>query len=177
MAEPRSTPPTDAERIREAEVVVDLGAGAGIDLRDGRVESLPVVSDSADVVVANCVINPSPDKPRMFREAFRVLKPGGRIAVSDVCLSEPLPSDLAHLAGAYVACIAGAVVEGEYLDAIRAAGFTNIEVASRDAPELVESLLNDSALRPAIQAIGVDRIRRAAASVRSVNVRATKPRP
>jgi arsenite methyltransferase len=168
--------PRDASGIGETEVVVDLGVGAGIELREGRIESLPVVADSADVVVANCVINPSPDKPRMFREAFRVLKPGGRLAISDVCLSEPLPSDLAHLAGAYVACVAGAVVESEYVAAIRAAGFTDVELVSLEAPELIESLLNDSALRPAIQAIGIDRIRRAAASVRSVSVRARKPR-
>jgi len=208
--------PTAIASLRAGEVVVDLGAGAGIDaliaarkvgpegrvigvdmtpdmleraranavkmgvartveFREGLIENMPVVSNSADVVISNCVINLSPDKPQVFREIFRILKPGGRIAISDICLSAPLPADLAHLAGAYVACIAGAALEDDYVTAIRAAGFAEVEVTSKPAGDLVEVLVNDSTLRPAIQAIGVDRVRDAAASVRSVSVQAKKP--
>ena len=83
---------------------------------------------SVDVVISNCVINLSPDKPRVFREIARVLRPGGRVAVSDMALLLPLPEEVRSDLEAYVGCIAGAVPIEEYLGHMRAAGLTGIEV-------------------------------------------------
>ena len=103
---------------------------ANVEFRAGKIEHLPVEDAGVDVVISNCVINLSPDKPQVFREAHRVLKPGGRMIVSDIVLNRPLPDDARHDADLYAACIAGALLRGEYLQAIRAAGFKQVEVLS-----------------------------------------------
>jgi SAM-dependent methyltransferase len=80
------------------------------------------------VVISNCVINLSPDKPRVFREAHRALRPGGRLLVSDLVLVRPLPEELRASVELYVGCVAGAAQRGEYLEMIRAAGFEQVEI-------------------------------------------------
>src|SRR6476661_2943175 len=90
------------------------------------IDRLPLADGSADCVVSNCVINLAPDKPAVFREIFRVLKPGGRVAVSDIALKRPLPADLAANLAAYVGCIAGAIAIPEYERGLCAAGFTSV---------------------------------------------------
>jgi len=101
-----------------------------IELREGKIEALPVESDSVDVVISNCVVNLSPDKAQVFREAFRVLKPGGKLVLSDIVLNKPLPPEALADATLYAGCISGALLREEYLGAIRAAGFTSIDVLS-----------------------------------------------
>ena len=103
---------------------------ANVEFREGKIESLPVEDDSVDVVVSNCVINLSTDKPRVFREVYRVLKSGGKMVVSDIVLNRPLPDDLKADPDLYSSCIAGALQRDEYLAAIRAAGFAKVEVLS-----------------------------------------------
>ena len=162
--------PTALASLSEGEVVVDLGAGGGIDcflaahavgkygkvigvdmtpdmvsaaranaqkggyenvdFRLGEIEHLPVADGSVDVVISNCVINLSPDKPQVFREAFRALKPGGRVMVSDIVLNGELPEDIKASVTAYAGCIAGALPVKEYLAAITAAGFSDAEVVT-----------------------------------------------
>ena len=103
---------------------------ANVEFRQGFIEELPIEDASIDVVISNCVINLSPDKPRVFREVFRVLKPAGRMIVSDIVLNRPLPESARNDADLYAACIAGALLRDEYLGAVRAAGFTTIQVLS-----------------------------------------------
>ena len=103
---------------------------ANVEFRKGIIERIPVDDASVDVVISNCVINLSPDKPAVFREVFRVLRPGGRMIVSDIVLNRPLPESVRNDAGLYAACIAGALMREEYLEAIRAAGFADVQVLS-----------------------------------------------
>jgi SAM-dependent methyltransferase len=93
-----------------------------------QIERLPLTGASVDCLISNCVINLAPDKTAVFREMFRVLKPGGRVAVSDIALKRPLPPELAQDIMAYVGCIAGAVLIEEYEFALRAAGFEAVQV-------------------------------------------------
>jgi arsenite methyltransferase len=101
-----------------------------VEFRKGIIEKLPVKDGEADIIISNCVINLSPDKPAVFREAFRALKPGGCIVVSDIVLNRELPPALKKHAGLYAACVAGALVRKDYLGAIKAAGFTGIKLLS-----------------------------------------------
>lgn len=96
--------------------------------RHATIDRLPLPDGSADCVVSNCVINLAPDKPAVFREIFRVLKPGGRLAVSDIALKQPLPPAVARDLMAYVGCIAGAVFVEDYVRQLRGAGFADVQV-------------------------------------------------
>lgn len=104
-----------------------LGA-QNVEFRLGEIEHLPVADNSVDVVISNCVINLSPDKAQVFREAFRALKPGGRLAVSDIVTAGPLPEAVKRNLSAWAGCVAGALDQAEYLAAIRAAGFEAVEL-------------------------------------------------
>jgi len=99
-----------------------------VEFRKGHIEQLPVESNSVDFVISNCVINLSADKPAVFREIYRVLKPGGRFAVSDIVLLKPLPEALAKDISAYVGCIAGASLINDYLNMALGAGLKDLSV-------------------------------------------------
>jgi arsenite methyltransferase len=130
------TPPM-IERAREA---ADKAGYRNVEFRLGEIEHLPVADKSADVVISNCVINLSPDKRQTFREAYRILKDGGRLAVSDIVLLEELPPHLKESMELYAGCVAGAMTKQGYLDCIREAGFKNIQVESeKRAGELFDS--------------------------------------
>ena len=101
---------------------------ANVEFREGYIENLPVEDAAVDVVISNCVINLSPDKRKVFREVHRVLKPGGRMIVSDIVLNRPLPEAARNDADLYAACVAGALLRTQYLQAIQDAGFAKIEV-------------------------------------------------
>jgi arsenite methyltransferase len=94
----------------------------------GHIEDIPLADNSVDVVISNCVINLSADKPRVLREAYRVLRPGGRFAVSDVVIQGELPADVRQSIEAWVGCVAGALEEGEYRRYLTDAGFADAEV-------------------------------------------------
>jgi len=109
-------------------------AQSGLDnaeFRLGEIEHLPVADNSADVVISNCVINLSPDKPQVWREIARVLKPGGRVSVSDLALLQPLPSGVREMVEALVGCVAGAVLIQETERIIKLAGLTDIVLTSK----------------------------------------------
>jgi len=164
--------------VKEGEVVLDLGSGAGFDLliasekvgltgkvigvdmteamigkareniaaagatnieiRFGLIEELPVETDSVDWVISNCVVNLSPEKEKVFKEIYRVLKPGGQMSISDIVVDE-LPEELRNQQSLYNSCVAGAVSEEEYLGGLTKAGLTEIKVEERlvyDAPQI-----------------------------------------
>lgn len=104
------------------------GGFTNVEFRKGQIENLPIDSASVDVVISNCVINLSPDKPRVFAETFRVLKPGGRAFISDIVLLRDLPERVRQNIGAYTACIGGAMTKEAYLGLIRDAGFGEVKV-------------------------------------------------
>lgn len=104
------------------------GGFANAEFRRGRIEALPLDDGSVDVVISNCVLNLVPDKPKAFAEIHRVLRPGGRLAVSDIALRRELPPALAESVAAYVGCIAGAIPIAEYERGLREAGFSDVVV-------------------------------------------------
>jgi arsenite methyltransferase len=136
---------------------------ANVEFRLGEIERLPVADASVDVIISNCVINLSPDKPAVFAEAFRVLRPGGRMVVSDLVLTRALPDDVRHSVEAYVGCVAGASLREEYLWQIGAAGFRDIEVVE-------ERSYGDADVFG-----GYEWLRESAKMVLSAKVRAVKP--
>jgi arsenite methyltransferase len=99
-----------------------------VEFRLGEIENLPVADHTVDVIISNCVINLSPDKPAVFREAFRVLKPGGRIAVSDIVALQPIPETMRRDLVAYSACVSGAATVQELHATLDAAGFRAIRI-------------------------------------------------
>jgi ubiquinone/menaquinone biosynthesis C-methylase UbiE len=101
---------------------------SNIEFRLGEIENLPVADSTVDIVISNCVINLSTDKDRVFSEAFRVLKPGGRIMVSDIVLTRELPDIIRKNVSAYVGCISGAIIKEDYLNAVSKAGFTDVKI-------------------------------------------------
>ena len=147
-----------------------------VEFRLGEIENLPVGDDSMNVIISNCVINLSTDKPRVFREAFRVLRPGGRMMVSDLVLKRPLPRAIRESVEVYVACVAGAMVKEDYLAAIRDAGFKDIEVVSEKVFP-AELVLDDPRVPELAKKLNISegQLMNHVSSVLSLNVRAVKP--
>ena len=115
-------------------------AAGQVEFRLGEIEHLPVADNSADVVMSNCVVNLVPDKAQVFREAFRVLKPGGRLALADVVNIAPLPAELAADPALLCGCIAGAATPARIAEWLAAAGFVDVQVDMKpESRELVES--------------------------------------
>ena len=109
-----------------------------VEFRLGEIENLPSANDSVDIVISNCVINLSPEKQRVFNEAFRVLKPGGRIVISDIVLLQDLPESLRNNEALLAGCVAGAELKSKYLKMIENAGFKEIKVMQKDQGLTVE---------------------------------------
>ena len=103
-----------------------------VEFRLGEIENLPAADNSVDVIISNCVINLSPEKPRVFQEAFRVLKPGGRLAVSDVVATAQLPDEMKKDLELYAGCVAGASPMDEVEHMLKEAGFTDIRIEPKD---------------------------------------------
>jgi len=152
------------------------------EFRLGEIEHLPVADNSVDVVISNCVINLSPDKTQVFREAYRVLKPGGRLLISDIVLLKKLPPAIRESIEAYVGCIAGASMKADYLTAIKAIGFRDLEILNEVAADSAFS--ESSELRilvdgeePKLPSPGLshEQGQQVAGMLSSITVRAIKP--
>ena len=160
--------PTEFAQIKEGDVVIDLGSGAGndafiarrivgekgrvigidftekmielakantnklgyknVEFRQGDIESMPLVSNKADVVVSNCVLNLVPNKYKVFSEIYRILKPGGHFSISDIVVEGELPVKWKEVAELYAGCVSGAIQKDEYLGIIKETGFVNIKL-------------------------------------------------
>lgn len=120
--------PAMVERARENARAAGV---TNVEFRLGDAEQMPVESESVDWVISNCVINLTPNKSKVFAEIYRVLKPGGRVSISDIVLGKPLPEPVAGHVAAWIGCVAGAITEAEYLRAMRETGLTGVRVVSR----------------------------------------------
>ena len=144
-----------------------------VEFRQGYLEDLPVDSNSVDVIISNCVINLSPDKSKVFAEAFRVLKSGGKLAVSDIVTDGPLPSEIKQSLSAWAGCVAGAIEANDYTKMMEAVGFTNISIKPVFFDkETVDSALADMDDKLDLKVISRDEVYKA---VYSAKITAYKP--
>jgi len=138
------------EMLDTARANAQKGGYGNVEFRLGEIEHLPAADQSVDVIISNCVINLSPDKAQVFRETFRVLKPGGRLMVSDIVLLHELPEVIKNSIDAYIGCLAGALLRDEYLSMIRAAGFQDVEIVDETYFPL-ECMANDQTVKTRIK--------------------------
>lgn len=202
--------PTEFAKIKEGDVVVDLGSGAGndcfvaraetgetgkvigidfteaminkarenaeklgfynVEFRQGDIEKMPVSANIADVIVSNCVLNLVPNKDKVFKEIYRVLKPGGHFSISDVVLVGDLPKQLAEAAEMYAGCVAGASQKEAYLELIRANGFENITLLKEKT-----ILIPDDILSNYLNADELAAFKSGSTGIFSISVFASKP--
>ncbi len=164
------------EMVEKAKANAVKGGFQNVEFRLGEIENLPISGSEVDVIISNCVINLSPEKGKVFKEAFRVLKPGGRLMVSDLVLLKPLPESVRESVEAYVGCIAGAVMKDEYLAAITAAGFSDLKVAGEDVYP-VGLAVNDPVAKAIYSDAGIvsDYAKELSGSVASIKISAVKP--
>jgi SAM-dependent methyltransferase len=165
-----------AEMLERARENARKGNFDNVEFRLGEIENLPVGDNQVDIIISNCVINLSPNKERVFKEAFRVLRPGGRLMVSDIVLLKELPEEIKNSVAAYVSCIAGATTKKEYLQEIQAAGFKETKVQG-EAAFSTELLANDPTAREVAKNLKLSREKAEdlARSVVSIKVSAIKP--
>lgn len=158
------------EMVGKAKENARKGNYRNVEFRLGEIENLPVEDGSVDAIISNCVINLSPDKKKVFSEAYRVLKAGGRIMVSDIVLLKELPSGLKDSIAAHVGCLAGAMKKEEYIGIIKKAGFRKIKTGETSLP--VGSMAGDPFAKQVIKNIGlsVEEIKKLAESAVSIKI-------
>lgn len=165
-----------AEMIEKATANAKKGGYSNVEFRLGEIEKLPVEDNSIDVVISNCVINLSPEKQKVFSEAFRVLKPRGSLMVSDLVLTKELPSIIRESVEAYVGCLAGASKKEEYIQSIQKAGFKDIRIISQSNYP-IDAMANDITAQVVKNnpEITWEDIKNTEEAVTSIKVSATKP--
>jgi len=146
------------EMIHRARRTAKESGYTNVEFRLGEIEHMPLDDGVADVVISNCVINLSPNKEQVFREAFRVLKPGGKLAVSDIVLLRDLPEEVLEDLGAWAECVGGAVVEDKYIGAMKKAGFSKVKVEERTVytHEQLQDSLGDTEGANKATVLGID---------------------
>lgn len=164
------------EMVAKAKRNAKEGNYQNVEFRLGEIENLPVADNSVDAVISNCVINLSPDKKKVFREAFRVLKPGGRLMVSDIVLLKELPDFIKDSVEAYVGCLSGAIKRDEYIKTIKTAGFREVKIIEGTSFP-IECMANDPTAKTIIENLKIssETIKEVAGSVLSIKVYGLKP--
>jgi len=164
------------EMIETARGNAAKGNYSNVEFRLGELENLPVADGSVDVIISNCVINLVPDKKKAFEEAFRVLRPGGRLMVSDIVLLRSLPDFVMISVAAYVGCISGAAMKESYLEAIKSAGFNEVTVIEESLFPL-DCMVDDLTGQSIAQNLKekAEEIKKVEDSVASIKVRGIKP--
>jgi ubiquinone/menaquinone biosynthesis C-methylase UbiE len=165
------------EMIEKARENARKGNYKNVEFWLGEIENIPAADKSVDVVISNCVINLSTDKKRVFGEAFRVLKPGGRLMVSDIVLLKELPDFMRSSIASYVGCISGAMMKDRYIETIRETGFQEVKVID-EAVFPVEYITNDPRAKAIINKMNLseDKVKDTANSVVSIKVQGIKPK-
>jgi len=151
------------------------GNYTNVEFRLAEIENLPAADNSVDVIISNCVVNLAPDKSRVFKEAFRVLKPGGRLMISDIVLLKELPESIRESIDAYIGCIAGAMMKDEYLKTIKNAGFKDLQVLD-ETKFPIEFLSNDPVGKEIIEKLKmpIDDLKKFGESFVSIRVQGKK---
>ena len=164
------------EMIEKARKNAEKGGYKNVEFRLGEIENLPAADNSIDVIISNCVINLAPNKKRVFEEAFRVLRPGGRVIVSDLVLLKDLPVEIKNSVAAYVGCVAGAMLKDEYLKVIERAGFRKVRLL-KEKKYPVQVALTAPAASEAAQQLRLTRknAEKLIDSIASIDIYAVKP--
>ena len=160
---------TEAMIARARENAVKLGYN-NVEFRHGDIESMPLFSNKADVIVSNCVLNLVPNKHKVFSEIYRVLKPGGHFSISDIVLEGELPSKWKEVAELYAGCVSGAMQKNEYLGIIEEAGFTNITLQKDKTITIPDEILAEYVTAEEISEYKKGKVR-----ITSITVYAEKP--
>jgi SAM-dependent methyltransferase len=165
-----------AEMLDKARANCRKGKFTNVEFRLGEIENLPVANNTADVIISNCVINLSPNKQRVFEEVYRVLKPNGRLMISDMVLLKEIPEAIAKSVEAYIGCIAGAEKRQDYLNHIKKAGFNKVEIVEETKLPF-EVLVSDATAQQVIKQLKItkQKAKEFFDSVVSIKVTATKP--
>ncbi len=164
-----------AEMIEKARENARKGDYGNVEFRLGEIENLPAADNSVDVVISNCVVNLVPDKRRAFMEAFRVLRLGGRLMISDIVLLKELPDGVKNSIEAYIGCLSGAIMRDEYIRAIRAAGFQEVMIID-ESHFPVEFMANDPIGQGIIENLKIspEKMKEVASSITSIKVQGVK---
>lgn len=164
------------EMIDKARENARKGGYGNVEFRLGEIENLPAADNSVDVVVSNCVINLSPDKERVFKETHRVLKPDGRLMVSDIVLLKELPEGIKNSIDAYIGCLSGAMMKDEYLKTIEEAGFQEIRILE-ESHFPIECIANDPTAKAIVNIVNItpEQLDEIGTTVVSIKVVGKKP--
>ncbi len=156
--------------IERARKNAELRGFNNVEFRQGDIEKMPVTANIADVIVSNCVLNLVPNKEEVFKEIFRVLKPGGHFSISDIVLEGELPNEIKEAAEMYAGCVAGAIQKEVYLELIEASGFKNITV-QKDKPIIIPDDILSNYLSPA----ALEKFAKSSTGIYSITIYAEKP--
>jgi arsenite methyltransferase len=164
------------EMIQKAKENASKGNYGNVEFRLGEIENLPVADNLADIIISNCVINLSPEKGRVFQEAFRVLRPGGRMMVSDIVLLKELPDFMKNSVEGYIGCLSGAIMKEEYLGLISAAGFHEVTILDETSFP-IDYMANDPTAKAVLGGLQLpsEKANEIEVSVSSIKVYGVKP--